>query len=89
MNNIYAVIRKYATASIDEMTVHENDNNFDDGFRDWEYKPNDHDGIYDRMMKITNGNHEISADAEGWCELASIGETYEFREGEIEIMEID
>lgn len=41
------------------------------------------------MMLLTDNDHEISTDAASWCELASVGEIYEFREGEIEIMEID
>lgn len=41
------------------------------------------------MMLLTDNDHEISADAASWCELATVGEIYEFREGEIEIMEID
>ena len=51
--------------------------------------PNDHSGIYDLMMELTGNDHEISADAASWCELATVGEIYEFREGEIEIMEVD
>lgn len=51
--------------------------------------PNDHYGIYDLMMELTGNDHEISADAASWCELATVGEIYEFREGEIEIMEVD
>ena len=54
----------------------------------WIYKPNDYDAIYNKMMSITNGDHEISSDAASWCELATVGEIYEFREGEIEIKEI-
>lgn len=49
-------------------------------------KANEYDVIYERMMDITDGDHEISCDAASWCEIASIGEIYEFREGEIEIM---
>lgn len=89
MDNVYAVVRKYATASIEEMKANMNNNEFDDGFRDWEYKPTNHDGIYEKMMELTDGDHEIASDAASWCELASVGEIYEFREGEIEIMEID
>jgi hypothetical protein len=51
------------------------------------YKPTDHDLIYGRMMDITESDHEISSDAASWCELASEGETYEFHEGKIEIIE--
>lgn len=88
-DGIYAIVKKYATASIEEMKEHINDGEFDDGFRDWEYRPNDHYKIYDKMMELTDGDHEISDDAASWCELATVGEIYEFREGEIEIMEID
>lgn len=48
-------------------------------------KVNDHYGIYELMMDITGNNHEISSDAASWCELASVGETYDFREGTLEI----
>ena len=40
------------------------------------------------MMELTGNDHEISDDAACWCELASVGEIYEFREGEIEITDI-
>jgi hypothetical protein len=46
-----------------------------------------YDQIYETMMDITDGDHEISSDAASWCELAAIGETYEFREGIIRIVE--
>ena len=75
MNNIYAVIKRY------EQNGKE--------FMDWIKKPNDHDNIYEQIMVLTDGDHEISSDAASWCELACVGEIYEFREGEIEIMEID
>ena len=74
MDNIYAIVKRYE----------QNGKEFDD----WIKKPNDHYGIYDKMMELTDGDHEISADAASWCELATVGEIYEFREGEIEIMEI-
>lgn len=51
------------------------------------YKHDDHYSIYDCMMKLTGGDHEISSDAASWCELACVGEIYEFREGTIEIIE--
>lgn len=38
------------------------------------------------MIPWKKGN---SVDAASWCELATVGEIYEFREGEIEIQEID
>ena len=75
MYGIYAVVKRY-----------EQDGN---EFADWEYKPDDHYSIYDKMMELTGNDHEISCGAASWCELASVGEIYEFREGEIEIMDID
>ena len=60
---------------------------YEDG-DDYYYHCNNHDGIYSQMMIITNGDHEISADAASWCELATVGEIYEFREGDIEIMDM-
>ena len=52
----------------------------------WSYKSSDYDAIYERMMKLTDGDHEISSDAASWCELATVGERYEFRESEIVMM---
>lgn len=75
MNNVYAMVKRYAQD--------ENE------FADFIYKPNDHDAIYHMMMELTDGDYEISSYAASWCELATVGEIYEFREGEIEIMEID
>lgn len=68
--------------------------NRDDGegtkkFHEWKYKADDYDAIYDRMMLITDNDHEISADIASWCELASVGEVYTFREGEVVIMEME
>ena len=74
MSNIYAVITEYESNTRYNSCI---------------YAPKNHDGIYYRMMKITDGDHEISADAASWCELATIGETYDFRGGEIEIMELE
>ena len=53
------------------------------------YDPDDYYAIYNRMMKITGGDHEISSNAASWCELATVGEIYEFREGKIEIVELE
>ena len=50
-------------------------------------KPTDFNMIYNKIMRMTEGNHEIASDAASWCELATIGEIYEFREGRIEIKE--
>ena len=61
----------------------------DSEFNDWTYNTTNFYGIYDKMMEITDGDHEISSDAASWCELASVGEIYEFREGEIEIQDIE
>ena len=72
---IYAVVKRYEQNGIE--------------FDDWTYRPSDHDGIYERMMELTDGDHEISSEAASWAELATEGEIYEFREGEIEMMDID
>lgn len=45
------------------------------------YENNDFDSIYEKMMQLTDGDHEISQEAASWCELATVGETYNFREG--------
>ena len=52
------------------------------------YAPHDHDVNYETMMSITDGDHEIASDAASWCELATVGEHYEFREGEITIVDM-
>lgn len=46
----------------------------------------DYRTVYERIMELT-GNHDLSADAEGWCELASIGEVYEEDLFTIEVIE--
>lgn len=74
MSHVYAVIKQYEQDGKE--------------FADWITKPTNYDCIYSKVMEITNEDHEISADAASWCELATVGEIYEFREGEIEIMEI-
>jgi hypothetical protein len=72
---IYAVVKRYE----------QNGNEF----ADWLYRPSNHRDIYDKLMEITGNDHEISCDGASWCELATVGEVYEFREGEIEIQDID
>ena len=78
---MYAVIKRYKT----ETTAIMNDEvvTFNT------YKSSDYNAIYEKMMEITDGDHEISADAASWCELACDEETYEFREGEIEMRDIE
>ena len=77
-----ATIRKYANC---EPTI---ENGYDDGFMDWHFRQNNHEAIYNKMMSLTDGDHEISSDAASWCELACEGDCYDFREGEIEIEDI-
>lgn len=79
-NGIYAVVKKYKIGENGTIATE---------FVDWHYKPNDHYGIYDKLMELTSGNHELSSDGASWCELATIGETYEVDNWEIEIQEID
>ena len=55
--------------------------------RSYSYETNNNLSVYEAMMSITGNDHEISADAAGWCELAHEGEVYSFREGVIEIKE--
>lgn len=83
MARIYAVVKRYATSEGTPELHYE-----DDGFAEWHFKPKDYGKIYDKMMAVTDGDHEISSDAASWCELATVGEIYEFREGEIEIVDI-
>lgn len=54
----------------------------------WYFNPTDANRIYFKMMNITGNDHEISADAENWCQLATVGDKYEFREGYIKIEEV-
>ena len=80
MYGIYAVVKRYER---------EENGTIKTEFKDWIYKPDDHYAIYDKIIELSNGNHELSDDAASWCELACIGETYEADNWEIEIQEID
>lgn len=53
----------------------------------YEVPTRDFNTIYELMMQITDNDHEIASNAASWCELATIGEAYGFREGFIEIVE--
>lgn len=75
MNNVYAVIKRYEQDGKE--------------YKEYLSHPDKFDWIYEQMMILTENDHEISSDAASWCELANVGDIYEFREGEIEIMEID
>ena len=77
---VYAVIKRYEVDEGGTITTE---------FADWHYKPNNHYDIYDKLMELTDGNHGLSSDGASWCELATIGETYEVDNWEIEIQEID
>ena len=74
-SGIYAVVKRYEQNGIE--------------FADWHFKPSKHYDIYEKMMELTENDHEISASGASWCENALIGEIYEFREGEIEIINIE
>ena len=50
-------------------------------------KPTDFDMIYNKVMRLTGENHSLAEDVANWCELATIGEIYEFSDGKIEIKE--
>lgn len=71
---LFAVVKRYERNGVD--------------FADWEYKPNAYEKIYEKMMELTENDHEISDEAASWCELAAEGEIYEFAEGEVEITDI-
>lgn len=62
-----------------------NENGLSKGHMDLICDASYYDMIYSKIMRVTNGDHEIAADAASWCELASPGEIYEFREGRIEL----
>ncbi len=47
--------------------------------------PSEHYPVYNAVMRATGNDHEKSANAAAWCELACIGETYEGDGFEIEI----
>lgn len=48
---------------------------------------NDYDIIYNKVMRMTDGDQEIAGDVANWCGIANVGEIYEFREGTIQIKE--
>ena len=44
----------------------------------YRYRCNDSDTIYDRMMEITENDHEASEEVASWAEVvANIGDEYE------------
>ena len=45
----------------------------------------DTDRVYSLIMAITGGDHDTASSVEGWCEIASIGETYEHEKFTVEI----
>lgn len=77
---VFAVVKRYEL---------EDNGNIITEFADWHYKPDDYYSIYNKIMELTNGNHELSSDGASWCELATVGEIYEADNWEIEIQEID
>lgn len=79
-NGIYAVVKRYEKEENGKIIIE---------FAEWCYKPNDHYVIYEKIMELSNENHDLSSDAASWCELATVGEIYETRDWEIEIQDID
>lgn len=77
---VFAVVKRYEL---------EDNGNIITEFADWHYTPGDYYSIYNKIMELTNGNHELSSDGASWCELATVGEIYEADNWEIEIQEID
>ena len=57
------------------------------------YRTKDHDGIFGYMQRLlcrqgdAVSTEELAADIASWCELASVGETYSFPDGEVEIVD--
>lgn len=72
---LVAVVKRYEKNGVD--------------FDEWEYRSNAYYRIYEKMMELTDNDHESSENAASWCELAAEGEIYEFSEGEIEMRYID
>ena len=58
-----------------------------DSFLTCSIDADDYSEVYDKMMEITDGDWEISADSSQWCVDAPVGEEYSFREGYITIEE--
>lgn len=75
MNDVVAVIKTYEESPF--------------GYEEFIYKTNDYYNIYEKMMELTDEDHEVSENAASWCEDAPIGNIFEFKEGEIEIQDID
>lgn len=80
MSGIYAVVKRYEKEENGEIIIE---------FADWCYKHNDHYAIYEKIMELSNEDHELSSNAASWCELATIGEVFETDDWEIEIQDID
>ena len=47
----------------------------------------DYDMIFNKIMRMNNGDKIAAGNAAAWCESATVGEIYEFPEGTIEIKE--
>ena len=54
--------------------------------REWRYKANDNDNIAGRIFFLTQSN-ELALDIASWCEIGTVGETYEFDNGRVELVE--
>ena len=55
----------------------------------WIYKvDNDDHEFYQKMMELTDNDHEISEEAKAWRKSASEDDVYCFREGEIEMIRL-
>ena len=47
----------------------------------------DYDMIFNKIMRMNNGDKIAAGNAAAWCESATVGEIYKFPEGTIEIKE--
>lgn len=59
-----------------------------DGYgNEFQYRCTDHEAIYNRIMNMSENDHEVASDIASWCEIATVGERYVFREGTVDICE--
>lgn len=78
-DGIYAVVKRYEKEE-DGVVIVE--------FDDWYYKPDHYDKIYNKIMELSDNDHELAEDAASWCLTAPVEAIYETDNWEIEIQEI-
>lgn len=54
---------------------------------EFQYRCTDYESIYNRIMNLSENDHEVASDIANWCGIARVGERFLFREGTVDICE--